>query len=134
MPSSSHPPLTPYHRSKAIFAKNVLNMMDTVDLRISTAEDAENDLEDEDDFDEADLIAKPKVIVPGRRRVSVSAESIDPSKVKEMIASVAVVAKDVQTQKNLFLLVNKSSLLKKMLDMDERTLIVKAFAGKLPLC
>eukprot|EP01031_Cornospumella_fuschlensis_P031780 gene31780-38413_t len=113
--------------SKVIYTKNVASMMQRVDS-FNSLEDEEMDGDDDDDV--ADLPSPKSSAGHSRnRRVSVSAESVDPSKVKEMIASVAITPKDPETQKTLFMLVNKSPMLKRILDVEERTLIVKAFAG-----
>lgn len=64
-----------------------------------------------------------------RRRGSVSSESIDPDKLKQQIAHITIVPKDPEVAQNLYQVVSRSAMLKRMLDIEERALIVKAFQG-----
>lgn len=64
-----------------------------------------------------------------RRRFSVSSESLDPAKLKEQVGQIAVVPKEPEVAQTLFQIVTRSPMLRRMLDAEERALIVKAFAG-----
>lgn len=90
------------------------------------ADDSDDD--DEDDF-AADLpemaAAKPKV---KDRRSSVSAESMDPEKLKAQISQVTNIPKDPDVTRKLLEVVGKSPLLR-TLDKEQKDMIVKAFAG-----
>lgn len=107
------------------------NVNDNDNSSVGSFEPDEEDEEEDDEDDVGDIVQIQKTGGPNasRRRVSVSAESIDPSRVKEMIAQVVVVPKDADTLRMLTVLVNKSQMLKQMLDPEERALIVKAFSG-----
>lgn len=82
---------------------------------------------DEDDDDVAD-IPTPVVVAakPKSRRVSVSAESTDPAKLKAL--KPVEIPKDETVTKNLLTVVSKSPLLR-ALDQDQKDMIVKAFSG-----
>ena len=67
--------------------------------------------------------AKPK-----GRRTSVSAESMDPSKLKAQISEVKNIPKDPTVEKTLSSIISKSPLLR-TLDAEQRKLIVNAFDG-----
>ncbi len=63
------------------------------------------------------------------RRVSVSSESIDPNKLKEDLANVKIIPKSDEVMQQLFHVVSRSPMLRRMLGPEERTLIIKAFDG-----
>jgi cAMP-dependent protein kinase regulator len=65
---------------------------------------------------------------PKDRRTSVSAESMDPAKMKAQMANVTCIEKDPSVYASLMKTVGKSPLLK-MLDADQKDKIVKAFSG-----
>ena len=71
--------------------------------------------------------AKPKA---GNRRVSVSAESMDPSKLKAQMSQVTNIPKSQDVTDTLLRVVGKSPLLR-TLDNEQKDLIVKAFSGPL---
>jgi cAMP-dependent protein kinase regulator len=89
--------------------------------------------EDSED-DEADYSAEAKdsaslVRTAGPRRFSVSSESMDMSTIEERMSLVAHVPKDIDVANALYKVVSKSPLLRKILDPEQRELIVRAFAG-----
>ena len=67
---------------------------------------------------------------PVNRRTSVSAESMDPAKMKAQMASVTCIEKEPAVYESLMKTVGKSPLLK-MLDAEQKDKIVKAFSGPL---
>lgn len=90
------------------------------------AEEDTDDDEDEDDMgDMVEMAPKPR---PVGRRTSVSAESMDPNKMKAQMANVTVIEKEPEVYENLMKVVGKSPLLR-MLDADQKDKIVKAFSG-----
>jgi cAMP-dependent protein kinase regulator len=85
---------------------------------------------DEDDDDVADIPvvaaqSKPKA---GNRRVSVSAESMDPNKLKSQMSQVSNIPKSPEVAEKLLQVVSKSPLLRN-LDHDQKDAIVRAFSG-----
>merc|ERR1711991_505567 len=90
------------------------------------AEEDTDDDEDEDDMGEmVEMAPKPR---PVGRRTSVSAESMDPNKMKAQMANVTVIEKEPEVYQNLMTVVGKSPLLR-MLDAEQKDRIVKAFSG-----
>ena len=77
--------------------------------------------------DMVEMAPKPR---PVGRRTSVSAESMDPNKMKAQMANVTVIEKEPDVYDNLMKVVGKSPLLR-MLDADQKDKIVKAFSGPL---
>ena len=75
--------------------------------------------------DMVEMAPKPR---PVGRRTSVSAESMDPEKMKAQIANVTVIEKEPEVYENLMKVVGKSPLLR-MLDAAQKDKIVKAFSG-----
>ena len=67
---------------------------------------------------------------PKSRRVSVSAESMDPSKLKAQMSNVTSIEKSPEVASRLLEVVGKSPLLR-TLDEEQRDMIVKAFSGPL---
>lgn len=70
----------------------------------------------------------PAAPVLGRRRVSVSAESMDPAKLKSQRSLLLVVEKPIDVAERLLKVVGKSPLLR-MLDEEQKDMIVSAFTG-----
>jgi len=94
----------------------------------SDAENSEGEEEDDEDVGEMEeFVPRAK---PVGRRVSVSAESMDPSKLKEQQANLVVIEKSPDVASRLLEVVAKSALLR-TLDEDQRDKIVKAFSGPL---
>ena len=95
---------------------------------------ADDDSDDDDDEGDAmgDMVVNVSVTAAavGRRRISVSAESMDPAKLKNQRSQMVVVDKSEDVTERLLKVVGKSPLLK-MLDEDQKDMIVKAFAGPL---
>ena len=91
-----------------------------------------DDSDDDEDDGMGDMVVKVSVsAVPGgRRRVSVSAESMDPTKLKNQRSLLVVVSKSEDVTERLLRTVGKSPLLK-MLDEEQKDSIVKAFTGPL---
>ena len=86
---------------------------------------------DEDDDDVSDLQVKPvpaNVSNKERRRISVSAESVDPVKMKAQRANITNVEKTPDVAARLREVVSKSPLLR-TLDDEQRDMIVNAFTG-----
>lgn len=85
---------------------------------------------DEDDV--ADLPEPVKMAsagrVPASRRVSVSAESVDPNKLKAQMSQVAKIDKSPEVAARLEEVVRRSPLLSS-LDSEQRQTIIRAFAG-----
>lgn len=111
-----------------MLAKNTAAIMKDEDS------DADSE-EDEESEDNVSSLPTPKSQADfdaskfSRRRVSVSSESIDPEKLKQQVAHIVIVPKEPDVAQNLFQVVSRSAMLKRMLDTDERALIVKAFQG-----
>jgi cAMP-dependent protein kinase regulator len=93
----------------------------------------DNSDDDEDNFDENEEVQvapPPKAPQPKSRRVSVSAESMDPNKLKAQMNQVTSIEKSPEVTKRLLEVVSRSPLLR-TLDEDQRDMIVKAFSGPL---
>jgi cAMP-dependent protein kinase regulator len=95
---------------------------------------AKGDDSDEDDGDDvADIpVAAAPVAGAGKkpRRISVSAESMDPAKLKAQMSQVTSIPKSPEVTANLLAVVGKSPLLR-TLDQEQKDMIVKAFSGPL---
>lgn len=90
--------------------------------------DSEED-DDEDDVADIPMVAQAKPRGGGSsRRVSVSAESMDPNKLKAQMSQVTNIPKSPEVTETLLGVVSKSPLLR-TLDQEQKDLIVKAFAG-----
>lgn len=91
----------------------------------------EEDSEDDEDDYISDMpdIATQKV-KPKDRRVSVSAESMDPEKLKAQVTQVTSIPKTPEVTKSLLNVVSKSPMLR-ALDAEQQDIIVKAFSGPL---
>lgn len=93
------------------------------------APDDDESEEDEDDYGDLPEVAAPKA-KPKDRRQSVSAESMDPEKLKAQITQVTNIPKTEEVTETLLGVVGKSPLLR-TLDKEQKDMIVKAFAGPL---
>lgn len=90
--------------------------------------DSDSEEEDEDDIaDMPEMAPKPR---PAGRRTSVSAESMDPAKMKAQMANVTCIEKEPEVYQSLMKTVSKSPLLR-TLDAEQKDKIVKAFSGPL---
>lgn len=96
----------------------------------ATAPADDDSEEDEDEDDMGDIVEIAPKARPVGRRTSVSAESMDPSKMKAQMANVTCIEKESAVYESLMTTVGKSPLLK-MLDNEQKDKIVKAFSGPL---
>ena len=90
-----------------------------------------DDTDEEDEDDVTDLQVKPvpsNVSTKERRRVSVSAESVDPAKMKAQRANLVSVEKSPDVTARLQTVVSHSPLLR-TLDEEHRGQLIKAFTG-----
>lgn len=86
--------------------------------------------EDEDDVADIPVVqAQPKA-KGGNRRISVSAESMDPNKLKSQMSQVTNIPKSPEVAAKLLGVVSKSTMLR-MLEPEQKDMIVKAFSGPL---
>ena len=90
----------------------------------------DDDSEEDNDDDIADLPVPAAKKGPAPRRTSVSAESMDPSKLKAQMSQVASIEKSPEITANLLTVVGRSPLLR-TLDIEQKDMIVKAFSGPL---
>lgn len=90
--------------------------------------EVDTDSEEEDDDADAPEYIPPKNISKKGRKTAVSAESMDPSKMKEQMKNLVVIPKDDAVKAKLLEVVAKSALLK-MLDQEQKDKIVNAFSG-----
>jgi cAMP-dependent protein kinase regulator len=90
------------------------------------------DSDDEDDYidENAPEYVPPKNMSKKGRKTGVSAESMDPAKMKEKMKNLTVIEKTPEVRDNLLAIIAKSAMLK-MLDEEQKDAIVKAFAGPL---
>lgn len=92
------------------------------------AADSDSEEEEEDEMGEMEeFVPRAK---PVGRRVSVSAESMDPNKLKEQQANLVVIEKSPEVVQTLLGVVSKSPLLR-TLDEGQRDQMVSAFSGPL---
>ena len=84
--------------------------------------------ESEPDDPDAPEYVPPKVISKKGRKTAVSAESMDPNKMKEQMKNLTVIEKSPEVREELLKVVAKSTMLK-MLDEEQKNSIVNAFAG-----
>eukprot|EP01033_Poteriospumella_lacustris_P015353 gene15353-10976_t len=102
---------------------------DAKDAAKKNADDSEDEDEDEgDDVADMPVVQQNRSAKSGNRRVSVSAESMDPAKLKAQASQVTNIPKSPEVHAKLLQVVSKSPLLR-MLDPDQKELIVKAFSG-----
>ena len=93
---------------------------------VTADKDDEDDDEDDYDDDEDDnYTSKDK-----GRRIGVSAESTDPSKIKAQMSKVTSIEKSPDVTARLLQVVSRSPLLR-TLDSEQKEIIVRAFAGPL---
>lgn len=98
-------------------------------LAAAAADDSEDDDDDyEPDDPNAPEYVPPKVISNKGRKTGVSAESMDPAKMKEQMKNITCIEKDPEVHANLLSVVAKSALLR-ALDDEQKEAIVKAFSG-----
>lgn len=90
--------------------------------------DDEDDYADEEDIGAMQAAAPKAPLVPKSRRVSVSAESVDPAKMKAQMSQVANIPKSDEVSARLMQVVSKSPLLR-ALDAKQQQTIVNAFNG-----
>jgi cAMP-dependent protein kinase regulator len=102
---------------------------DSKDAAKKSADDSDED-EDDDGDDVADIpvVQQNRNTKGGNRRISVSAESMDPAKLKAQASQVTNIPKSPEIHAKLLQVVGKSPLLR-MLDPDQKEMIVKAFSG-----
>lgn len=116
------------NNARVMLAKNTANIMKKDDSDVDSDDD-----EEESTDNLSNLTSQSKASFDpskyNRRRVSVSSESIDPEKLKQQVAHIAIVPKEPDVAQNLFQVVSRSTMLRRMLDPEERALIVKAFQG-----
>jgi hypothetical protein len=91
--------------------------------------EVDTDASEEDDDADAPEYIPPKVMSKKGRKTAVSAESMDPAKMKEQMKNLVVIEKDEVVKAKLLEVVAKSALLK-MLDQEQKDKIVNAFSGK----
>lgn len=95
----------------------------------AAAKEEDSDAEEGDDFaDDAPVMAPPPKAKGPSRRVSVSAESMDPNKLKSQMSQVTNIEKDPAVRAELLRVVGKSPLLR-TLDAEQKDKIVNAFSG-----
>lgn len=85
--------------------------------------------DDEDGLADIPIVQQTKA-KSGNRRQSVSAESMDPNKLKAQMSQVTNIPKNPEVTATLLKVVSKSPLLR-TLDTEQKDLIVKAFSGPL---
>lgn len=83
-----------------------------------------DDSEEDDEDDVADIVPMAKPTGPKPRRSSVSAESMDPSKMNAMKENVTSIEKSPEVAERLLAVVGKSPLLR-TLDNDQKDMIVR---------
>mmetsp|Transcript_1130 Transcript_1130/g.1141 ORF Transcript_1130/g.1141 Transcript_1130/m.1141 type:complete len:418 (-) Transcript_1130:543-1796(-) len=93
--------------------------------------DSDSEAEDEDDVADIPVKAPPPKQPQGKsRRTSVSAESMDPAKMKAQANNVTCIEKSPDVARRLLEVVSRSPLLR-TLDDEQKETIVKAFSGPL---
>lgn len=98
---------------------------------MANAHHDDSEQEDEDDVHATlpDDYVPPKIGNKGRK-TGVSAESMDPAKMKEQMKNITCIEKSPEVYSNLLRVVAKSPLLR-TLDEEQKDMIVKAFSGPL---
>jgi len=97
---------------------------------VAAAEADSDEDEEEPDDPNAPIYVAPLKVSNKNRKTGISAESMDPSKMKEQMKNLVVHPKDEAVKAELLRVVQKSPLLK-MLDQEQKDKIVDAFAGPL---
>jgi len=106
-----------------------------IPAKAAAAAPAKDDSASEEEEEEDD-VGEIKAFVPRQpasgkpRRVSVSAESMDPAKLKQQMSQVTCIEKSREVAEQLLAIVAKSPLLR-TLDPEQKDMIVKAFTGPL---
>jgi cAMP-dependent protein kinase regulator len=128
------------HKSEGKFDIQKTNSDPKADAKSTRAKDSastkeishrsDDDSEDEDEGDAMGDMPLNAIVAPiiSRRRVSVSAESVDPVKLRNQRSLLVVVDKSPEVIERLLKVVGKSSLLR-TLDEEQKDMIVSAFAG-----
>lgn len=117
--------------SFSLYFRSKKESKDEKPTKKATKEDNSDD--DEDNFnpeEEVVVAPPPKAPQPKSRRVSVSAESMDPSKLKAQMSQVTSIEKSPDVTRRLLEVVGRSPLLR-TLDDEQKDMIVKAFSGPL---
>lgn len=70
------------------------------------------------------------ILVKKARKTGVSAESMDPAKMKAQMKDIVSIPKSAEVSENLLRVVGKSALLR-TLDQEQKDMVVKAFSGPL---
>lgn len=97
----------------------------------AASKEADSDEEEEDGDEVNDIPMVTHAAAPKKpRRVSVSAESMDPAKLKSQMSQVTSIPKSPEVTANLLAVVSKSPLLR-TLDQEQKDMIVRAFSGPL---
>jgi len=96
----------------------------------AAAKDDSEDEEEGDDVADIPVVTQAKPAAGKPRRISVSAESMDPSKLKAQMSQITNIPKSPEVTQNLLAVVGKSPLLR-TLEPEQKDLIVKAFSGPL---
>jgi cAMP-dependent protein kinase regulator len=93
-------------------------------------DDHDHDSAEDDEPDDlnAPVYVPPAVISKKGRKTGVSAESMDPSKMKDQMKNITCIVKEPEVHQNLLRVVAKSPLLR-ALDDEQKDMIVKAFSG-----
>jgi cAMP-dependent protein kinase regulator len=91
--------------------------------------DVDSEESEPDDTDAPEYVP-PKTISKKGRKTAVSAESMDPTKMKEQMKNLVVIEKTPEVRDELLKVVANSTMLK-MLDEEQKNSIVNAFAGPL---
>jgi cAMP-dependent protein kinase regulator len=98
----------------------------------SKAEDKGDESDEDDDYEPDDpnapVYVPPAVISKKGRKTGVSAESMDPAKMKEQMKNITCIVKEPEVHERLLAVVAKSALLR-ALDEEQKDAIVKAFSG-----
>jgi hypothetical protein len=82
-------------------------------MALAAEAEAGSDDEDEEPFDEnAPVYVEPVILVKKPRKTAVSAESMDPAKMKEQMKNITCIEKSPEVAEELLRVVSKSPLLR----------------------
>ncbi len=112
---------------KAKGAQTGATLVSSSSLAAMMTADVDSEESEPDDPDAPEYIP-PKVISKKGRKTAVSAESMDPTKMKEQMKNLTVIEKSPEIYTELMNVVAKGTMLK-MLDEEQKKSIVNAFAG-----
>ncbi len=114
------------HRNKSSSSKKVVSQ-----IKAARKPVVESDSEDDESDYATELVpsAAPPKAQP--RRFSVSSESLDMDRVRDQMHLVADIPKAAEVTATLYKTVSKSAMLRRMLEPEQRELIVRAFSGPL---